>query len=417
MDTDLEIGVNEGERARYRRNGLGIITDPHVRYDELRAQADVHPGTIPDFFDAEDLFAGAYGEDAQFFSLFGFDVCYEAFRDNETFSSKVYWGPTRLWRGPNLVALDEPEHHPLRALAQPAFAVRAMENWERRWMMPIVDRLISSFVGKRRVDLYMEFCAKIPAHTICKAFGVPDRDIDMIHSLAVSISGQANPTGGEDAAEQFAEYVLSIIRSRRDHPEDDVVTYLVESETGDPGDRRHLTDEELLGLCTLMLTAGTGTTYRTLGMGLLALLRNPDLLERVRQDRSLIPLIVEETLRWEPPVTWLPRQAVRDTELGGVKIPAGGILDVAIGPANRDPRRWDDPHVFNPFRKKRPHIGFGTGPHFCIGNQLARMELRVAMNQLFDRLPTIRLDPEAEAPFITGLYYRMPTAVPVILGD
>ena len=416
MGEQLEIGTNEAERQRYRHNGLGVVNDPHLRYDELRAAADVHPGTIPDLFGVDDLFAGVYGDVVQF-SAIGFDACYAAFRDNERFSSRVYDGPTRLWKGANLVAMDEPGHHAYRALAQPAFAAKTMRDWERRWLMPTVDTLLDSFVGCRHVELYMSFCAKIPAHTICKAFGIPDNDIAMMHNMAVSISGQADPSGGAEASEQFASYLLSTIRERRANPEDDVVTYLVQSEIeGDDSYRRRLSDEEILGLCTLMLTAGTGTTYRTLGMGLLALLERPTLLAQIRDDRSLIPQVIEEMLRWEPPVQWTPRQAVRDTVLAGVNIPAGAVIDVAQGPANRDPRRWVDPNSFDPFRKKIPHLTFGSGPHFCIGNQLARMELRVVLNQLFDRFPSMRLNPEAERPYITGLFYRMPTAVPVLLA-
>jgi cytochrome P450 len=115
-------------------------------------------------------------------------------------------------------------------------------------------------------------------------------------------------------------------------------------------------------------------------------------------------------------VTFAARVATTDTELFGVPVPEGALIEVGIGPANRDPARWDDPERFDPARPQQGHLAFSTGPHFCVGMQVARLEMERGLNRLLDRLPDLRLDPAAEAPTITGLWYRMPTAVPVLWG-
>ncbi|HTO40948.1 MAG TPA: cytochrome P450, partial [Rhizomicrobium sp.] len=170
-----------------------------------------------------------------------------------------------------------------------------------------------------------------------------------------------------------------------------------------------------LGLIANLLPAGAGTTYRSLGIALVTLLERPELLEKVKADRSLVPAVVDEVLRWNGPVLVAPpRLATCDTELAGIAVPKGSIVEACIAAANRDPAQFEDAHLFNPFRPLKPNLSFSTGPHFCVGSQVARMELVTALNAVFDRLPNIRFDPDAPRPTITGLWYRMPTGVPVV---
>jgi cytochrome P450 len=126
--------------------------------------------------------------------------------------------------------------------------------------------------------------------------------------------------------------------------------------------------------------------------------------------------VIEEALRWNPPVTWMMRVAEHDTQLGGHDIPAGAIVEGCIGAANRDPARFENPDVFDPGRSPRPNLSFSVGPHFCIGAQVGRMEIDVALNRLLDRLPSLRADSSQECPQITGLMSRMPTSVPARWG-
>jgi cytochrome P450 len=170
-----------------------------------------------------------------------------------------------------------------------------------------------------------------------------------------------------------------------------------------------------MGFCGLLLIAGTGTTYRATGILMLSVLSRPALLEQLKSDRTLIPRCIEEVLRWEPPLTSFSRLVTEDTVVDGVTLPQGALVDVGVAAANRDPRRWHDPHRYDPFREPLSHLGFGRGPHFCMGNQLARMEMRTSLELILDRFPDIALDRSVEPPFVTGTFFRMPTSVPVTL--
>jgi cytochrome P450 len=191
-----------------------------------------------------------------------------------------------------------------------------------------------------------------------------------------------------------------------------------------------LTDDEIFAFLLLILPAGVETTYRASGNLLTALLCEPapaamqnetmrrsgapaPLLDAVRADRALVRGALEEALRWEPPITSVMRMAARDCVLDGVEIPAGTNVNVSVAAANRDPARYPDPDRFDPTRKNIAHLTFGGGPHLCLGMHLARMEATVAINALLDRLPDLRLDPNAPKPRVVGVAFRSPVALPV----
>ena len=414
MAQTVEIGVNEGERARNRKNATGVINDLHERLDELRAQGEVHVGGMPDLFGVPDpMMALAESDDR--FSIVGYDAADEAFRKHDVFSSHVYAQTAMTW-GPNMLAMDEPEHRRYRGLVSPAFANRTMDDWEKRWLNPILDQLVGELAGSDRAELYMGYCARFPAHTIATSFGIADEDVSDMHDWLLRMMDREDPEAAARAGRQVSDYISRLIRERRAHPSDDLISLLATSElVEEDGSRHQLSDEEILGFAGLMLTAGSGTTYRSLGILLFALLNRPELLERVVADRTLVPQVVEESIRWDPPLSYFSRLVKSDTELAGVELPEGAVVDVCVTAANHDPTRWDDPHAFDPFREVQPHLSFASGPHFCIGNQLARMELQVALGRLLDEFPRMRLDPDAEAPYITGLCLRMPTSLPVLL--
>jgi cytochrome P450 len=182
-------------------------------------------------------------------------------------------------------------------------------------------------------------------------------------------------------------------------------------------DGEHLGDEEIFSFLRLMLPAGVETTFRSSGNLLYLLLTHPDQLEAVQADRSLLPQAIEEGLRYEPPLLVTSRVTTADIEMGGMPIPAGTVVTPMLGSANRDPAAYPDPESFDIFRDPKQHVSFGTGPHMCLGMHLARMETRVALNALFDRLPNLRLD-SAEAgrldAHIHGQIFRSPTCLPVV---
>jgi cytochrome P450 len=204
-------------------------------------------------------------------------------------------------------------------------------------------------------------------------------------------------------------YLEPIVEDRRRDPTGDLISELVTAEV----DGERLTDEKIYGFLRLLLPAGAETTFRVLGNCLYALLTHDDDMRRVVADRDLVPNVVEETLRWETSVTMVQRVAATDTEVAGCPIPAGSPVNVVTGSANHDEGRWPDASEWRLDRPPTPHLAFGTGPHQCLGMHLARLELRVALNAVLDRLTNLRLDPDAPAPRIEGFAFRGPNALPV----
>jgi cytochrome P450 len=194
-----------------------------------------------------------------------------------------------------------------------------------------------------------------------------------------------------------------------------LISVLVQAEVADEDGTRHvLTDEEILGFAFILLAAGSGTTWKQMGITMLALLEHPEWLARLTADPTLLRPVIEEALRWQPTDPAFARYVVSDTTLSGVEIPAGAVIHTVFGAANRDPSRWDDPDVFDPGRPLQTHLGFGGGRHICLGMHVARAEITAAIAGIVQRLPGLRLDSNAPPPKITGMYERGPTAVPVI---
>jgi len=175
-----------------------------------------------------------------------------------------------------------------------------------------------------------------------------------------------------------------------------------------------LNNDEICAFLRLLLPAGAETTYRSSSNLLWGLLSNPDQLDALRADRSLMPQAIEEGLRWEAPLIGIMRTAAHDTEVCGVPVPAGSTVAINIGSANHDETVWENPEAFDIFRPQKQHLAFAWGPHMCLGLHLARMETRVLLTQLLDRLPNLRFDPDAEISPITGAIFRAPAALPVV---
>jgi cytochrome P450 len=169
-------------------------------------------------------------------------------------------------------------------------------------------------------------------------------------------------------------------------------------------------------LARLVLIAGGGTSWRQCGITLAALLANPDQLAAVRADRSLIEGAIDEGVRWNPTDPVFSRLVERDTELDGVHLPAGSVLEICLGAANRDPARWDNPDAYDLHRPSQPHLGFGVGVHQCLGKNVGKSEIAAGLGALLDAFPNLRLDPDQPAPYLTGgLEQRGMSAIPVLL--
>jgi cytochrome P450 len=313
-----------------------------------------------------------------------------------------------------MLGMDEPEHGRHRALVSKAFSQKALARWEDDLVTEVGNALIDRFVDRGSADLVKEFNFPYPTRIIAGLLGLPQEDYAQFQKWSISLlSFTVNPERGREASQALAEYFAPILIARRAEPRDDLISGLAAAEI----DGEKLSDEEIFSFLRLLLPAGVETTYRSLGNLLFGLLSNSDQLDAVRNDRSLLPQAIEEAVRWEPPLIMITRVASRDTELGGVQIPAGCSVMPILGAANRQDERYADPNDFNIFRDIKPNIGWGHGVHVCLGMHLARLEMRVALNLLFDRLPNLRMDPAVEDPYIRGQAFRSPTSVPVLFDS
>jgi len=414
----IEVGANAAERARNRATGVGSIDDPYPRYDELRETGPVHEGSVLRAFGIDDGGMGWPGRPQ--FSCYDWETIDAVLSDKDTFSSRWYQPTLEPTVGVSLIQLDGEEHRRHRELVQPALLRGRIESWSARWIQPTVDRILDECVEHGgRVDLYAKLCAHLPVYTIASSFGVAGDDVPHFHELAIRAVGgvSGDPADAMKASQEIAEYLRRVVADRRARPTDDLISVLCRAEMRDEDGGRHvLDDDEILAFARGMLPAGAGTTYRGLGCMILGLLRTGQL-ETLERERHRLEDAIEESLRWEQPLTSISRIATRDTELAGVAIPEGSVVSVCLAAANHDPARWPDPHRFDITRERRVHASFGLGPHFCIGAHLARLEMRTALTTILDRFPNVRLDPDAPEPWITGLLFRMPTAVPVILDS
>jgi cytochrome P450 len=346
--------------------------------------------------------------------VYRYDDVAAVMRDAETFSSGVLRELMGVVMGPDvLVGLDAPEHRRHRSLVTPAFRAKALERWEASLVREVIDELVDRFAGRGHAELVRELTFRFPVQVIAAILGVPRQDHPRFHRWAMAIINvAADPVAGLEASESLRQYLSTIVADRRRNPGDDVISDLVTAEL----DGERLTDDEIYSFLRLLLPGGAETTYRATGNCLFALLTHTDALEAVQADRALLPQAVEEGIRWETPLLISQRVATVDTEIAGVPVPAGMPVVPHIGSANHDEAHWDDPESFRLARPPQPALMFGAGPHMCLGMHLARMEVRVAIDHLLDRLPNLRLDPDADDVHIHGDSFRSPTQLPVLFG-
>jgi cytochrome P450 len=339
-----------------------------------------------------------------------YDDCLAILRDGETFSSRSNAEVGKVM-GRTVIEMDGKEHTRHRALVQSVFVPKAMERLE-----PVLGEMVHGLVDELatagRADMVARFTERFPVQVMAHLVGIPRADYPQFQRWAVDIIGFAKDYDrGMAAAREVREYLLPVIAARRATPVDDVISKLVTGNVEGQG----LTDEDVVSFLRLLIPAGAETTFRLIGNMLVALLTVPERWERVRADRSLVPWAIEETLRWETSVLMVSRQATRPSEMAGVTIPENGFVSVVVASANRDERHYERPDEYDLDRHADDHLSFGFGRHHCLGYHLARLEARVALEALLDRLPRLRLDPHAPPPAITGLAFRSPKALHVTL--
>jgi cytochrome P450 len=383
--------------------------DPYPVWAELRERAAVHPGVVHELtgFDGPAYFHGLPFDDRPHFSAFTFAACDSVYRDAKIFSSSaeaVDLSTEEVSPLNSILSMGGNQHRRYRALVQPSFVPARAQWWIKNWIEATVSGLIDHLEDRGSAELNVDFCAAIPVLTITGSFGVPiDKALDIRAAL------------GEPA--KVVDIIKPIVAARRAKPEDDLISILVEAELKDEDGVTHrLTDAEIYSFAILLLTAGSGTTWKQMGITLAALLQHPEMLEAVRFDRDLLRPAIEESLRWLPTDPMFSRWVTEDIEFQGVAMPQGSVLHICLGAANRDSARWERPDDFDIARPLKPSLGFGGGAHICLGQHVARAEMSVGINALLDRLPNLRLDPEADPPRYVGFYERGATAIPVLFG-
>ncbi|MGO9384948.1 MAG: cytochrome P450 [Mycobacterium sp.] len=398
-----DLATGEFDPAELQGGLLMQVENVHERLREARAKHRVMHGNP-----FAEISSGQVGDLGV--TVLGYDECQTVLTHPDTFSSSIYdqiMGPVM---GRTLLELEGPEHRASRALVSPSFRTALLERWRGELVEVVVHELIDRFAPRGRAELAREFTFAFPVQVIARIMGLTREDYLRFQRLSIELLNVVYDWDrGIAASASLKAYFTEALAARRRNPQDDLISTLAESEI----DGARLTDDEIFAFLLLILPAGVETTYRASGNLLVALLTEPALLDALRADRSMLRGAFEEALRWEPPITTVVRRAVRDCELGGVAIPAGTNVSVSVAAANRDPMRYPDPDRFDPTRKNIAHLTFGGGPHLCLGMHLARMEATVALNALLDRLPDLRLDPNAPAPHVMGVAFRSPAALPV----
>jgi len=389
---------------------------------KFRAQAPVHKGRVRELLGLphHDRHIRAAGR--QHFTALTYEACEAAFRDPQTFSNSVQGHTSELDKySMGILEMDPPVHRAYRRTIQPKFLMpEAMGWWRGRTIDNIIHRLIERLAKGERADLNIDFCARIPVYTITTAIGLDGDDaLRFRHAYMNSTSSSRNVTK-EDRIRNgqiVEDTVLGLIAARRAQPQDDLVSFLCRTKLMLPGEEpRPLTDREIMAHVKLVMVAGGGTSWRQMGITLLALLTHVDQFEQVKADRSLLGDAIEEALRWNPTAPYFYRMVMKDTEFYERQIPEGSVLELCLGPANRDPARWDNADAFDMHREKLTNMAFGLGTHRCLGMNVARVEIETGINALLDAFPNLRLDPDAPAPFITGgLEQQGPSGLPVLL--
>ncbi|WP_327356781.1 cytochrome P450 family protein [Streptomyces sp. NBC_01304] len=397
-----------------------FTSNPYPVYADLRAKAPVHRVRTPD--------------GVELYLVVGHDACRAAFTDPRL---------SRDWRhsGPDIESTvgvqkddpalahmlmsDPPDHTRLRRLVAREFTPRRIEALAPR-IQELTDELLDAMTAKagtagkagkapgeeRRADLIDSLAFPLPMTVICELLGVPELDRESFRGWSNEMVARTSVEAEMAAYAQMPVYLAELIDAKRTAPGDDLLSAMIHA-VDEGGDR--LSPDELIGMCVLLLIAGHETTVNLIGNGMRALFAHPGQLDLLRSDLSLIDGAIEEMLRYDGPVeTSTERLAAEDVELGGVLIPKGSAVLIAIADADRDPARFEDADGFDIRRDARGHIAFGHGLHYCLGAPLARLEGRIALRSLLERCPDIAADAdEGTLEWMPGMLIRGVRKLPV----
>jgi cytochrome P450 len=296
-------------------------------------------------------------------------------RDSEAFTNDIIQRTMGLVMGPTVIGMDGKEHLKHRTLITPSMTTRGLKGGEfPDEVRKIADGYIDKFIDDGKADLHDQFCYSFPLSVFVALLGIDVGDVKEFHDHSKDLCLiTADPEKGFAASGWLMNFLQPIVQEKRRQQGSDLISVLVQSEV----EGEMLSDLEVVSFLRLLTLAGAETTNHSIGTAFVALLANPELMERVRADRSLVPKLLWEAMRWESPVSTLMREASCDTNIGDVAIEKGTEVVCHIGSANRDERQFDDPDTFDIDRKDCDPIPFGYGRHYCAGSHLAKMEAEI----------------------------------------
>ncbi|HLJ10454.1 MAG TPA: cytochrome P450 [Planctomycetaceae bacterium] len=371
--------------------------NPYALYDQIRAKSPVLH--IPPPFNA--------------WLVFNYDGVKQVLSDPETFSSAV--PAPRNW----FLFSDPPSHTKQRALISRAFIPRIVTNLEPR-IKQFSRELLDFVIERGEMDLATDYAVPLPMKVIASMIGIPLSDWGTFRKWSDSILQISLARSGDEEKQrvhaefasttaEMSRYLAEMVAERRTSPKDDLLTRLIEAEI----DGERLSHEELLGFFQLLVVGGQETTANLINNAILCLIEHPDQMALLRMRRELLPSAIEEVLRYRSPLAWLMRTPTRDVEIRGQAIPARALVLTMIGSANRDPLHFPDAGRFNIERNPNPHIAFGYGSHFCLGAALARVEAKIALTDLLDRLSEITLASDVAWKPRQALHVYGPASLPI----
>jgi cytochrome P450 len=353
-------------------------------------------------------------EGQEIFLVFGASLIRQVLNDSENFNKDLHKTGFRAAFGNSLTQMDPPEHSFYRRIFQKAFMPGVIAQWSQSLVEPVIDELIGKIRRLDRVEIVEAFTFPYPFEIIYRQLRLPEGHTRTFHKLAVTEAlFQTDLEKSAEAGRKLGAYFQALLEERRRAPGEDLVSRLAQVEA----DGERLPDDAIVSFLRQLINAAGDTTYRSTSSMLVCLLRDrPDQYRLLAKDPSLIPAAVEETLRLYAPVNSASRTVVRDVELAGVKAPAGAVVETAIGLVGRDPDVHENPHTFDLTRPQpERHMGFSNGPHICLGQHLARLEMTRALSALVKHFPDLRLDEDYPPPQIYGIAMLAPNDIHVRL--